>query len=162
MIDTGFCLYNPSWHLINLLPWACQQPRCVSEPCPPTLSAGRSAGLSCITDPPARSAGSPSHGSPGSASLPSVRWGQTTTTRGRRQRKEKTVNHMKINKTINISKITQWWCRVRIPVLDVFPNDEKVWLDESLDDLTVPLLPSRQLPGYWNGLAMKKGIKCVH
>lgn len=47
------------------------------------------------------------------------------------------------------------WCGVCAPVLDVFPDDQKVWLDESLDDLTVPLLPSRQLPGHWNGLAVK-------
>lgn len=42
------------------------------------------------------------------------------------------------------------------PVLDVFPNNKKIGLDESLDDLTVPLLPSRQLPGHWNRLEMRK------
>lgn len=64
--------------MMDVLPWACLRPRCAAEPCPPTLSAGRSAGPTCITDPPARSADSPSHGSPGSASLPSVRWNQST------------------------------------------------------------------------------------
>lgn len=40
------------------------------------------------------------------------------------------------------------------PVLDVFPNDQEVRFDEPLDDLAVPLLPSRQLPGYRDGLEM--------
>lgn len=35
--------------------------------------------------------------------------------------------------------------RESLPVLDVFPNNEEIRLDESLDDLTVSLLPSRQL-----------------
>ncbi len=154
-----------NWHWIlflqstvtfnELLPWACQQPRCVSEPCPRTLSAGRSAGPSYITDLPARSAGSPSHGLPGNASLPSVHWGRaTTTTTEAEDRGQKTTSddHAKI------SKMTWWWVkllrRVCVPVLNVFPNNKKVRLDESLDDLTVPLLPSRQLPGYWNRLPM--------
>lgn len=64
--------------MMDVLPWACRRPRCAAEPCPPTLSAGRSAGPTCITDPPARSADSPSRGSPGSASPPSVRWNQST------------------------------------------------------------------------------------
>lgn len=42
-----------------------------------------------------------------------------------------------------------------VPVLDVFSHDKKVGLDKSLNNLTVPLLPSRQLPGHWNRLAMK-------
>lgn len=59
------------------------------------------------------------------------------------------------NHDLKASELTRWWCGVCSPVLDVFPNDQKIWLDESLDDLTVPLLPSRQLPGHWNGLAVK-------
>ena len=38
------------------------------------------------------------------------------------------------------------------PVLDVFPDDEEVGLDEPLDDLTVPLLPGGQFPGDGHGL----------
>lgn len=33
------------------------------------------------------------------------------------------------------------------PVLDAFPDDEEVALDEPLDDLAVPLLPGAQLAG---------------
>lgn len=33
------------------------------------------------------------------------------------------------------------------PVLDAFPHDEEVALDEPLDDLAVPLLPGAQLAG---------------
>lgn len=39
-----------------------------------------------------------------------------------------------------------------IPVLDVFPDDEEIGLDKPLDDLTVPLLSGRQLPGNGNRL----------
>jgi len=42
----------------------------------------------------------------------------------------------------------------KVPVLDVFPHNKEVGLDESLDDLTVPLLPGRQLPGNWNRLGI--------
>lgn len=42
------------------------------------------------------------------------------------------------------------------PVLDVFPHNQEVWFDEPLDDLTVSLLPSCQLPGYRNRLAKAK------
>lgn len=38
------------------------------------------------------------------------------------------------------------------PVLDAFPHDEEVALDEPLDDLAVPLLPRAQLAGRWHRL----------
>ena len=46
------------------------------------------------------------------------------------------------------------------PVLDVFPDDEEVGLDEPFDYLTVPLLPGRQFPGDGHGLKGK--AKLLH
>lgn len=78
-----------------------------------------------------------------------------------RWNKEKGSKHIRMK----ISKMTRWQVktlsRIYVPVLDVFPNDKKVWLNESLDNLTVPLLPSRQLPGYWNRLAMERHQMCL-
>ena len=49
--------------------------------------------------------------------------------------------------------------RVRLgrPVLDAFAHDEKVGLDQSLDDLTVPLLPGGQPAGGGQGLLGRGG-----
>lgn len=140
------------------LPWACRQPRCASEPCPQTLSAGRSEGPTCITDPPARSVGTPSRGSPGNASLPSVRWNQTAEEIRWRLRCG-LFSYCFILLCGDLECSMNKWFIISLeytPVLDVFPNNQEVWFDEPLDDLTVPLLPSCQLPGYGNRLETDK------
>lgn len=60
----------------SVLPVACRQPPCAAGPCPLIQSADRWGGQIYTAGQQARSGGCPSHGWPGSASLPSARCGE--------------------------------------------------------------------------------------
>lgn len=48
------------------------------------------------------------------------------------------------------------------PVLDALADNEEVALDETLDDLTVPLLPRAQLSGHWHSLTERRAKQNIN